>query len=178
MNTEPFPNSRLWEGKEDFSPLNFSMECAQVTCSSKSYSHHEMVEDGASIAPQQPIAGIAWPCGELAPPAPAPAAGILPCTPPHSVCFVYRLIFSIQCIQKKYSPAGLKSPLNIDTPGLQTSPTPAETCSQGSALPTTPRDPTAGDGVFLLPVPPNAGSSEWLDTGKKGSCFVHVQAHG
>lgn len=72
---------------------------------------------------------------------PAPA-------PPHSGCFVCRLIFSIRCIQKKYSPAGLESSLNLDTPGLQTSPPLAETCSQGSALPTTPRDPTAGDGVF------------------------------
>lgn len=53
MNTEPFPDilSRQWERKKDFPPLNFSMECAQVTCSSKSYSQHGMVEDGASISP-------------------------------------------------------------------------------------------------------------------------------
>lgn len=63
---------------------------------------------------------------------------MLPHAPPHSFCFVYTLIFSTWCIQKKYSPAELESPPHPDAPGLQVSLPPSKTCSQGSALPTAP----------------------------------------
>lgn len=94
---------------------------------------------------------------------PGSCSGILPSAPPHSVCFVYRLIFFIRCIQKTMQPSS-------EHPGAANIPLQQRPAARPLPSPP-PQEIPQLRMVFFLPVTPKAGSSEWLHAGKKSCAF-------